>query len=355
MLSGSESDSSHILSTLLSRVTLVKFAKVFILAIIHQLADNPPQIIVRKSLEVLAKITVPVPGEMKHRRIGSNPMNSVYCSPAWNASTVSRTNTEYYEDHSDSPMSDDNVNFAMNILDESSRLLISRDREVFSSLVQLFSFNEHLVADLSNVLTYMCRLQPPAFVMVSFAVELERFIKRRQHAASSLTCNVKVQGTSTLGSKNSSENLDVRFSKDLRFVSSFIQHMNHVFFNKDETKELRTEIKDCVGPSVNKKREFVTKDRQRLRLFSILLHSFSHNLAATLSLCLWSGAYRTAYLFLTNINPLDINLMFLLEVDRLVEMLERPLFRYVSWPALLNIKCSLFHPVCCDLFLLFTL
>jgi len=64
-------------------------------------------------------------------------------------------------------------------------------------------------------------------------------------------------------------------------------------------------------------------------LFHILLHSFSHNLVAATSLCLWGGACRTASLFLKKIDPLDISLVFLLELDKLVEMIERPLFRHL--------------------------
>jgi hypothetical protein len=48
---------------------------------------------------------------------------------------------------------------------------------------------------------------------------------------------------------------------------------------------------------------------------------------ATTSLCLWGGAFRTASLYLKRINPLDIHLMFLLELDKMVETIERPLFR----------------------------
>jgi hypothetical protein len=52
-------------------------------------------------------------------------------------------------------------------------------------------------------------------------------------------------------------------------------------------------------------------------------------LVATTSLCLWGGACRTASLFLKKIDPLDISLVFLLELDKLVEMIERPLFRHL--------------------------
>lgn len=200
------------------------------------------------------------------------------------------------------PINDASVNFAMNIL-QSRRSLESRDREVFAALIQLHAENQYLMADMSDVITFMCKLQPPEFVMVSFAVEVHRFILR----------NVVIPG------KNDDRNPR---PCDLKFVSSCIQHLNHVLFNTDEARPLRDALKDCISTTKD-----TDEDRQRSRLFSILLYSFSHNIAATLSLCLWVGAYRTAFFLISRIDPLDINLMFLLEVDLLVEMLERPLFR----------------------------
>lgn len=191
----------------------------------------------------------------------------------------------------------------MKTLKQSRRQLKSRDREVFSALIQLHSDNQELLADLSNVITYMCKLQPPEFVMVSFAVEIHRFIKRKSNSRSDdQSCTPRL--------------------RDLRFVSSFIQHMSHVLLNAPEAQELRVAIKDCIASKGD-----TEVHRQRSRLFHILLYSFSHNIAATLSLCLWAGANRTAFLLLSKIDPLDINLLFLLEIDLLVVMLERPLFR----------------------------
>ena len=201
------------------------------------------------------------------------------------------------------PMTDYNVAFSLDIMINSRRQLKSRDREVFSALIQLHSYNYHLLGDLSRVITFMCRLQPPEFVFVSFAVELERFIRRRS----------KLQDT---------EELDQPFSRDLEFVSCFVQQMCHVLLNAKEAKELRDVIKDCIGQQTESER-----GSRRARLFHILLHSFSHNLVATTALCMWGGAYRTASLFLRCIDPLDIHLMFLLELDKLVEIIERPLFR----------------------------
>jgi vacuole morphology and inheritance protein 14 len=177
----------------------------------------------------------------------------------------------------------------------------SRDREVFSALIQLHANNEWLLADLSSIMTYMCTLQPPEFVMVSFAVELHRYIQNTEKS---------IWGDG------------VPRPSDLKFVSACIQNMNHVIFNREETLALRELLKDCFICNTH------TEDyHRRSRLFQILHHSFSHNIAATVTLCLWVGAYWTAYLVINTINPLDINLIFLLEIDRLIEMLERPLFR----------------------------
>jgi hypothetical protein len=125
--------------------------------------------------------------------------------------------------------------------------------------------------------------------------------------------------------QNRNEVSHLLVSQDYQFVSAFIQQMSLVLLNSKETSELRNVLKDCIGYG----REFEERDHRRSRLFHILLHSFSHNLAAATSLCLWGGACRTASLFLKQIDPLDISLVFLLELDKLVEMIERPLFRHL--------------------------
>jgi hypothetical protein len=271
-----------------------QYAREFVIPIIHQLVDHPPEQIIYKSLEVLGKITVPVKGEAPFAK-------------NWTAlpSSVHNSDNDYRDD--DSPMIDASVNFALDILDEDKRLLQSRDREVFAVLIQLHAYNLHLIGDVAKVIAYMCRLQPPEFVFVSFAVELERFAVRQFKA--------------TQSSNNNGKN-DQPLSRDLQFVSSFIQQMCHVLLNSREAKSLRDLLKDCIGHRTDSER-----DRRRTRLFQIILYCFSHNLVASTALCLWGGAFRTASLFLRNIDPLDIHLMFLLEVDKLVEMIERPLFR----------------------------
>lgn len=204
-------------------------------------------------------------------------------------------------------MKKESVEFALQILDTPRRQLQSRDREVFAALIQLYSCNLHLIGDLSRVIAYMCQLQPPEFVFVSFSVELNNFVRREIKAVEQGKASRQIM------------------SRNFQFVSAFIQQMCLVLLNSKEANELRIVLKDCIGCG----KEADDKDVRRTRLFQIILYSFAHNLVASTSLCLWAGAFRTASLFLKHIDPLDISLVFLLELDKLVEMIERPLFRHL--------------------------
>ena len=273
---------------------------------------NPPEGIIFKSLEVLAKITVPVDGEKVAQ---ASSVSSLLDSGA-------RQTASGYGDADESPqnpMTDANAFSALDVLDSSRRQSESRDRQVFKVLIRLHAHNRQLVADLSRVVQFMCTLQAPEFVFVSFAVELDNYVRKQMQYHGNARLDSK---SITDGQEEPQRTRDL--SGDLEFVSSFVQQMNHVFLNTEEAKGLRELLKDCV--STKKGNESTHRKKQ---LFHILLHSFSHNLAATLSLCLWGGAYRTASTFLRHIDPLDIGLILLVEIDKLVEMLERPLFRFL--------------------------
>ena len=108
------------------------------------------------------------------------------------------------------------------------------------------------------------------------------------------------------------------------FASAFVQQMSHVLLNAQEAASMRELLKDCIG-----QKGLTDMDKRKTQLFHIILHTFSHNFVAALSLCLWGGAFRTASRVIRSIHPLDVNLVFLLEADRLVELLERPLFRHL--------------------------
>jgi hypothetical protein len=53
-------------------------------------------------------------------------------------------------------MDEESANFALGILDPSRRKLLSRDRSVFASLIDLHSKHQKLLMDISKVVELMC-------------------------------------------------------------------------------------------------------------------------------------------------------------------------------------------------------
>lgn len=265
-------------------------------------------------MEVLAKITVPVPEEKWSLSSKSNLVLSSLVSNAPSLVEDTEPQNATSSQFPESALTDADASYALEILDGNRAQSKSRDRGVFAALIQLHAHNHQLLADLSRVIQIMCSLQPPEFVFVSFAMEMDLFVRQSLQRFDAVLDEEKTDDT-----------INRRvLSPDLNFVSSFVQQMSHVLLATDETKELRELLRDCIGKESKSER-----DKRRTKLFHILLYSFSHNLAASTSLCLWAGAYRTASCFLQSIDPLDINLVFLLEVDQMVELLERPLSRHL--------------------------
>lgn len=234
----------------------LQYASEFVDCIIYQLVDQPPGIITVKSFEVLAKISIPSDSE-------ASPSN---IAPADNEIPSMKN-----------PMNDDNTNFALGVLDLSRRKLISRNRDVFSSLIDLHSKHPQHLVEVSKVIELMCTLQPPEFVFVAFANELDNFVvSRMKHRE-------KVLDSPKTDAHAAKKELSA-FAKDLAFISNFAQQLGIVFFAAPETEVLRDVLKDCIGRKGNS-----IEDERKARLFYILLHAFSHNIVATLSLCLWGG------------------------------------------------------------------
>mmetsp|Transcript_8313 Transcript_8313/g.12314 ORF Transcript_8313/g.12314 Transcript_8313/m.12314 type:complete len:1668 (+) Transcript_8313:74-5077(+) len=270
-----------------------EYAKKFISPIIHQLVASPPDVIVFKSFEVLANITVPQESETKLTEARSKVEREGETKDANENSISGGLSLEFGQ-----PVNV-NVALALEVLDHPRRQF-SRDREVFAAIINLYSYHTHLLPDLPKVVRHMCTLQPPEFVYLSFAVELDVFILKKKAQKHECT-------------------------RDLEFVSMFVQQISHVCFTSRETLEFRNSVlMNCIGENSQSERD----ERKRL-LFSILLHSFAHNLTATLTLCLWGAAFHTASIVLHSLNRMEINLRFLLEVDMLVELLERPPFRHL--------------------------
>ncbi|CAG8509633.1 8456_t:CDS:10 [Diversispora eburnea] len=105
-------------------------------------------------------------------------------------------------------------------------------------------------------------------------------------------------------SSSSEDEYFTRFM-DIESASSMVQNLNSILITSPELSDLRKRLKNLE-----------TKDGQML--FTALYKSWCHNPVATFSLCLLAQAA-----------DLDITVNLLIQIDKLVQLLESPVFTYL--------------------------
>eukprot|EP00249_Psilotum_nudum_P024047 c29071_g1_i2 orf=535-2670(-) len=119
---------------------------------------------------------------------------------------------------------------------------------------------------------------------------------------------------------------------DLEFATVMVQALNLILLTASELAELRTLLKHSLSIPAGQD------------LFIALYSSWCHSPMATISLCLLVQAYQHATSVIQSLAEEDINVKFLVQVDKLVRLLEAPVFTYLRlqllepgrYPALLK-------------------
>ncbi|OLL21855.1 Protein VAC14 [Neolecta irregularis DAH-3] len=104
--------------------------------------------------------------------------------------------------------------------------------------------------------------------------------------------------------------------EDLEFASIMIQNINNNLITAPELSDLRKRLKNLDS-----------KDGQAL--FVSLYKSWCHNSVSVFSLLLLAQAYEQAFSLLQIFADLEITVNFLIGIDRLVQLLESPIFTYL--------------------------
>ncbi|KAJ4843721.1 PtdIns(3,5)P(2) sythesis regulation factor [Turnera subulata] len=104
---------------------------------------------------------------------------------------------------------------------------------------------------------------------------------------------------------------------DLDFASIMVQALNLILLTSSELAELRVLLKQSlVNPA--------GKD-----LFVSLYASWCHSPMAIISLCLLAQTYQHASTVIQSLVEEDINVKFLVQLDKLIRLLETPIFAYL--------------------------
>ncbi|KAI1814120.1 vacuole morphology and inheritance protein [Poronia punctata] len=104
--------------------------------------------------------------------------------------------------------------------------------------------------------------------------------------------------------------------EDLEFASIMVQNLNNNLITAPELADLRKRL-----------RNLETKDGQVF--FVALFRSWCYNAVATFSLCLLAQAYEAAYNLLQIFADLEMTVHILIQIDKLVQLIESPVFTYL--------------------------
>ncbi|KAJ0115929.1 hypothetical protein N8I77_003809 [Diaporthe amygdali] len=104
--------------------------------------------------------------------------------------------------------------------------------------------------------------------------------------------------------------------EDVEFASIMVQNLNNNLITAPELSELRKRL-----------RNLESKDGQTF--FVALFRSWCYNAVATFSLCLLAQAYEQAYNLLQIFAELEMTVNILIQIDKLVQLLESPVFTYL--------------------------
>lgn len=104
--------------------------------------------------------------------------------------------------------------------------------------------------------------------------------------------------------------------EDLKFASTMVQTLNTILLTSAELFQLRNQLKDL-------------RTQESCALFCCLYCSWCHNPVATVSLCFLTQNYRHAYDLIQKFGDLEVTVDFLMEVDKLVQLIESPIFTYL--------------------------
>ena len=107
----------------------------------------------------------------------------------------------------------------------------------------------------------------------------------------------------------------LQMERDLPFASTMVQALNLILLTAPELTKCRNELKGMLGGQGGGS-----------ALFCTLYKSWCHSAGATLSLCLLAGVNHHCCDVIGVLGSLDINVSILMEIDRLVSLLESPIY-----------------------------
>ena len=107
--------------------------------------------------------------------------------------------------------------------------------------------------------------------------------------------------------------------EDLEFTSLMVQMLNLILLTASELEPLREKLKGSLS-------SLASSASSSSRIFEVVYNSWCHAPVAALSLCFLAQAYDLAGVIISHFGDAEITVGFLMQVDKLVQLLESPIF-----------------------------
>lgn len=122
----------------------------------------------------------------------------------------------------------------------------------------------------------------------------------------------------------------------LEFVATMVHTLNLILLTASELSNLRQLLEDCFTKDATSQDSthiapFVIRSRYHAKnegaaVFSALFHCWCNNPVSTFALCLLARAYDLAFSLIKKFSELEVTVGFLMEVDKLIHLIESPVF-----------------------------
>jgi vacuole morphology and inheritance protein 14 len=116
--------------------------------------------------------------------------------------------------------------------------------------------------------------------------------------------------------------------EDIEFASIMVQNLNNNLITAPELADLRKRLRNIDSPHPTNPGSAAASSGTGL--FTVLYRAWTVNAIATISLCLLAQAYEQAYHLLQVFgSEIEMTVVMLIQIDKLVQLLESPVFTYL--------------------------
>ena len=129
--------------------------------------------------------------------------------------------------------------------------------------------------------------------------------------------SVYIKMAEALSDYGTTDRKDTTAEATLEFVSTMVQTLNLILLTASELSDLRSTLAQSFVGAIRAEGPHV---------FSALFQCWCHNPISTFSLCLLAQAYDVSFALIRRFSAQDVTVAFLMQVDKLVQLLESPIF-----------------------------